>query len=161
MDEHKACRGFIEVKPGDVVEVLNKQRCKTIRKTWKRQFAAHSQGMRLSQHLWHVFSHDGYPALSGDSAERAFLAEQVVHYVVMDDQMTTGLITDLRPDNLAYQNVHVFPVNLAWTMAFTHEDGYLGPYYARHQKYQQLSAENAAHLKKQAQIRQARENGWL
>jgi hypothetical protein len=161
MSEHSRNRGFMQVKPGGVVEVLNKQQCGCIRQTWKKQFATRGQGMRLSQHLWHVFSHEGYPALSGDTAERAYMAEQAVHYVVMDDQMTAGLITDLRPDNLVYQDVHVFPLNLAWTMAFTHEDGCLGPYFARHQNHHQLSAENASQLEKQAQIQQARENGWL
>ena len=32
----------------------------------------------------------------------------------------------------------VFPKNLAWSMAFTHENGWLGPYFSKHKNYDQL-----------------------
>lgn len=161
MNDLRKYRGFIEVTPGAVIDVLNKQQCEVIRLGWKKQYAPRAEGMRLSQNLWHVFSHGGFPSVNGLAADDAYQSELSDKYVVMDDQMTAGLVTDQRPDNLAYHDVHVFPLNLAWTMAFTHEDGNLGPYFARHEKYEALSAENAAQLEKQQQIRRARENGWL
>jgi hypothetical protein len=37
---------------------------------------------------------------------------------------------------------HVFPKNFAWSMAFTHEDGWIGPKFFKHVKYEQLQKQN-------------------
>jgi hypothetical protein len=49
---------------------------------------------------------------------------------------------------------------MAWTMAFTHEDGWLGPYFARHASYQNLNAENLAMIRKAKKAEEARLKGW-
>jgi hypothetical protein len=45
-------------------------------------------------------------------------------------------------------------------MAFTHEDGWLGPYFARHASYQGLNAENLAKILKAKKAEEARLKGW-
>lgn len=59
----------------------------------------------------------------------------------------------------------VFPANLAWTMAFTHEDGWLGPYFAKHPDYSKLIAQEAElhsiRQRKNREIKRAKQNGWL
>jgi len=50
---------------------------------------------------------------------------------------------------------------MAWTMAFTHEDGWLGPYFAKHSQYSKLNQENIDQIAKAQAIEQARQKGWL
>jgi len=50
---------------------------------------------------------------------------------------------------------------MAWTMAFTHEEGWLGPYFAYHPKYKSLNVENEKKIEKEQQKEDAREKGWL
>jgi len=44
--------------------------------------------------------------------------------------------------NPKLSDFHVFPKNLAWSIAFTHEDGWIGPKFFRHSKYSQLNKIN-------------------
>ena len=82
-------------------------------------------------------------------------------YILLPNDGEPAMLTDLRPDNLTGQDVYVFPENMAWTMAFTHEDGLLGPYFAQHPRYAALQKDNEKGLKKQQDIAFAREQGWL
>lgn len=59
-----------------------------------------------------------------------------------------AIFTDLRPTNLNYHDVYVFPQNIAWTMTFTHKEGWLGPYFAKHAIYSALEKENETHRNK-------------
>ena len=45
-------------------------------------------------------------------------------------------------------------------MAFTHEAGWLGPYFARHRDFATLDAENQAKLRKVQERAEARAKGW-
>jgi hypothetical protein len=99
--------------------------------------------------LWHVFSAGDYSCLRGDAAREAYGHHLAPEYVVLWTSRA-GLITDLppRPESQAGFDFYVFPPNLAWTMAFTHEDGDpsgpSGPYFARHPDYERLNEENRA-----------------
>lgn len=44
--------------------------------------------------------------------------------------------------NPKLSDFHVFPKNLAWSMAFTHEDGWIGPKFFKHTEYQALNKQN-------------------
>lgn len=46
-------------------------------------------------------------------------------------------------------------------MVITHEDGWLGPYFARHALFKELNAENLTKLQKNCQVELARQWGWL
>lgn len=56
---------------------------------------------------------------------------------------------------------YVFPSNLAWTMAFTHEDGWLGPYFARHRNFTELNKANLEKIRKLHQAEAAHLKGWV
>lgn len=45
-------------------------------------------------------------------------------------------------------------------MAFTHEQGWLGPYFAKHPDYARLDAANRARIRKREDAARARERGW-
>ena len=45
-------------------------------------------------------------------------------------------------------------------MAFTHENGWLGPYFAKHPDYTQLEVENEKYREKLEQIAEAKRRGW-
>lgn len=44
--------------------------------------------------------------------------------------------------------------------AFTHEDGWLDPYFAKHQQWENLELENKFKLKKLRQKELAKQKGW-
>ena len=44
--------------------------------------------------------------------------------------------------NPKLSDFHVFPKNLAWSTAFTHEDGWIGPKFFRHSQYSLLNRAN-------------------
>lgn len=70
------------------------------------------------------------------------------------------ITTNQRPENCSLADYYVFPPNLAWTMAFTHEDGWLGPYFARHRDFEALDRENDARVRKEREAEAARLKGW-
>jgi hypothetical protein len=63
-------------------------------------------------------------------------------------------------ENVGSATTLIFPQNLAWTMAFTHEDGWIGPFFARNPRFQSLNAENLAKIRKARDADQARQKGW-
>jgi len=81
-------------------------------------------------------------------------------YVVLSNDRQVVFITDQRPETCSLTDYYVFPPNLAWTMAFTHEDGWLGPYFARHRNFEALDRENAARVRKEREAQAAKLRGW-
>jgi hypothetical protein len=45
-------------------------------------------------------------------------------------------------------------------MAFTHEDGWLGPYFARHERFSELNRDNEMKIRKACEAEAARLKGW-
>lgn len=72
-----------------------------------------------------------------------------------------GFVTDQRPTRVDWADCVVFPPNMAWTMAFTHEDGWIGPIFARHPQWEPLNAANLSQIRKRQEVEMARRNGWL
>jgi hypothetical protein len=54
----------------------------------------------------------------------------------------------------------VCPLNWAWTMAFTHEDDDLGPYFAIHRDYDRLQASNVKGMRQRREAELAKQRGW-
>jgi hypothetical protein len=81
-------------------------------------------------------------------------------YIILSNERDTGYETPVLPQSCHLSNYLVFPPNMAWTMAFTHEDGWLGPYFACHQDHAALDAANHAALLKARQFAEARSKGW-
>jgi hypothetical protein len=71
-----------------------------------------------------------------------------------------GVITNLRPTTASIGDYLVCPLNWAWTMAFTHEDDSLGPYFAVHRDYDRLQASNVKAMRKRREAEVAKQRGW-
>jgi hypothetical protein len=116
-------------------------------KTWREAFAIglfRAKG-RWKYHGfdWHVFSFEYARAFHGERAVVAYAAEETTGkeeparpgaIVVCPEgrdlaavQIVGGSLPDFRPE---YADVLVWPDDLAWTMALTHERS-LGPYFCR------------------------------
>lgn len=99
-------------------------------------------------------------ALDGVEARAAYALQRAPAYVVLDNNRKDAVLTDFLPTTAVPEDWLVFPMNLAWTMAFTHEEGWMGPYFAKHPDHERLNAENLARIHKQEAVALARKNGW-
>lgn len=148
------------VKPGDVTHQCSAEEVTQIVSRWLAVFGQNTVTVRSEQFLWHIFSSGSYPSEEKQAA-RASYEKQLAHeYVVLSNDRRTAFTTNQRPESCAWSDYYVFPPNLAWTMAFTHEEGWLGPYFARHHQFEALNRENAARVRKAHAAAAARLKGW-
>lgn len=158
-------KGLIEIEIGSVLRVCSAAESKNIERRWIQVFGKNHLGLNTRSFKWHLFSGGGYPAEDANQAQRAYDAHLAVTYLVMPNDGGPVLMTDQRPTNLNFEDAYVFPKNLAWTMAFTHEEDWLGPYFAKHRNYAALERVNFAAVRrqtgKQEQMRIAKERGWM
>ena len=165
-------RGAPRVEPGRIVQEYGRAEALALSESWYAVYGRHGTGDGSRRMLWHVFSFDAYPSLEGGPADEAYAACVAPEYVVLSNDRDLAFVTDQRPTAIALRDAYVFPRNLAWTMAFTHEDGWMGPYFARHPDHARLDAANReavarraaqarATAQKQAEIEAARRKGWL
>ena len=156
---------FIEITPGSVLKIFNIVESREIEKKWMSIYCKNKQGFNTKAFKWHIFSGCGYPSTESDAAQKCYESHIAEKYVVMSNDGTSALLTDERPENCNYSDVYVFPENMAWTMAFTHEEGWLGPYFAKHMNYSKLEKENERKKEKNAeklrQIEVAKSKGWM
>ncbi|KQZ28192.1 DUF4275 family protein [Duganella sp. Root1480D1] len=115
------------VAPGSVLRQLTKAEASRLAEDWLAVFGKMAQGVNTKAYLWHAFSADCYPAISGDEAVGQYRQQAGVEFVVLSNDRKQAFVTDLLPESSSLSDFYVFPSNLAWTMAFTHEDGWLGP----------------------------------
>jgi hypothetical protein len=148
------------VQPGTVVRENSAVETKALVARWLEAFGENRQGVNAKDFMWHIFSSARYPSLSGNNAIAEYAKQMAPEYVVLSNDRKTSFVTDLLPSTADMSDWYVFPGNLAWTMTFTHEDGWLGPYFARHRNFDKLNEANLAQLRKRAQAGAARANGW-
>ncbi len=151
---------FIELDPGKILSIFDKAETRSIEEKWLKIFCKNKVGLSTKRYKWHIFCGEGYPSLEGDDAQKQYESHFAEKYIVMSNYKDNALLTDKRPSNLNYDDVYVFPENYAWTMAFTHEEGWMGPYFAKHKNYPVLEKENQKRLVKLRQIQNARKQGW-
>jgi hypothetical protein len=85
---------------------------------------------------WHVFSYNHARALAQAKAWFAYatVSPPARYFVCPHDEalpafeIVEASLPDFRNSGL---DIYVWPEGLTWTMAFTHEDGWLGPYFSR------------------------------
>ena len=82
-------------------------------------------------------------------------------YIVLSNSNELAIETKKLPVNCNLSDYYVFPKNLAWTMAFTHEEGWYGPYFAKHPEYDLLTERNLMRIQKNKEMQMAKENGWI
>ena len=106
---------------------------------WRVVFAAglHAATGRWKQHFeWDIFCAGYARALNGEKAAVAYAAERPAAVIVCPEseelpavRLHGGGLPDFREE---VDDVSVWPLDLAWTMAFTHEESIgLGPYFSR------------------------------
>lgn len=151
----------MEVGPGKVIRRLSREETETLRQQWLSTFCKRKQGVNTNAYLWHIFSYGRFEALSGSEAERAYAQQLAPEYIVLSNYHELAVETHTRPKECSVSDYYVFPRNMAWTMAFTHEDGWLGPYFAEHPNQEALKRENERKMQKQREITNAKKRGWM
>lgn len=148
------------VAPGRVLRTFSEAEANQLADAWLAVFGKHRQGVNTKAYLWHVFSAATYPSDAGVEALACYRDQVGPEFVVLSNDRKLAFATDILPKSSSLDDFYVFPPNFAWTMAFTHEDGYLGPYFARHPDFAELDDENRSKLAKQRQAEEARQKGW-
>ena len=149
-----------EVAPGKILYRLSESEVAANVERWMACFGKNSEGIHIDQFMWHVFSNRRFPSVSRAAALEQYPQHEAHEYVVLSNDRDEAFTTDIRPMECSLSDWLVFPANLAWTMAFTHEDESLGPYFALHPRFSVLDAENRGRIKKAREAERARQKGW-
>jgi hypothetical protein len=148
-----------EIQPGEVLSRFAQEEVASVADAWMKVFAR-EPAPHMNDYMWHVFSYGAFPSENLQAALDAYAEVTCSEYVVLSNDGDQALITDLKPTSCSLSDYCVFPKNLAWTMFFTHEDGWLGPYFAKHPQFQQLNAENLKRIEKTQQAAEAKRKGY-
>jgi hypothetical protein len=127
---------------------------------WLAAFGQRRHGVNAKDFLWHIFSAGRHPSVDADEARAAYMQHEATRYVVLSNDQHSVFLLDRKPVDWPEPDYNVFPENLAWTMAFTHEEGWLGPYFSKHADYEWLEPANRQGLEKRRQVEAARARGW-
>lgn len=154
----------LEVRPGRIIRRCTEQEARQLVGEWIDVYARNAGGANIEAFLWHTFSSGAFPAVCKREAELHYAAQVASEIVVLSNDRASALLTDSLPTQCSVSDYLVFPRNLAWSMAFTHEDGWLGPYFARHARYDSLVAENIRRSRemqrKAREAERAKREGW-
>ena len=148
------------IRPGAVIRQYAEAEAQALATEWLAVFGANAHTVNTNAFLWHVFSADCYPNISGAAAIDAYQQQSGVEFVVLSNDRTVAFVTDTLPESSSLSDYYVFPPNMAWTMCFTHEDGLDGPYFARHPKWEQLDQINQSASQKSREKAAARRKGY-
>ncbi|MRR56816.1 MAG: DUF4275 family protein [Deltaproteobacteria bacterium] len=148
------------VTPGSIIRCFSEEDAGQLVADWLAVFGKNRHGTNTKAYLWHLFSGAGYPCVSGPEAVEEYQKQSGMEFIVLSNDRKVAFVTDLLPESSSLSDFYVFPPNLAWTMAFTHEDGWLGPYFALHRNFVELNAANQSKLRKAREAEAARQKGW-
>ncbi len=121
-------------------ELISLRRRREILSAWRHVYAAELHAIRGQWTWlgfdWHVFSHRYARAFAREEAWLTYESlSSPSRFIVCphDDRLPAfeiigGSLPDFRNSG---QDLYVWPDGLDWTMAFTHEDGWFGPYFSR------------------------------
>jgi hypothetical protein len=125
---------------GGQIEVIDKRERMRLIQAWRECYAAPLHSARgiwkLDNYEWHVFSFAYTRAINGLKAYVEYQRQVADVLIVCPEQaklpavrIVGGRLPDFRPVG---GDVYVWPHDLQWTMAFTHEESMgLGPYFSR------------------------------
>jgi len=145
----------MKVEPGAILREFSPVQTRELCQAWIESFGRNG-GVNTKAYLWHVFSYGTNACLSLRAASDEYEKQVAPSFIVMANDRRQA---NVRPVRSSVLDWFVFPPNFAWTMAFTHEDGWLGPYFAWHVDYERLNKENM--IRKNQRIEAARKKGWL
>ena len=159
---------FVEqfsLRPESILQTYTKTETQQWVERWRSVYASDKRAPGLAQYLWHTFSWAAYPSVSGEKAEKLYAAHRCSDVVVLSNDRKTAFRAAELPVCARVLDFYVFPPDLAWTMAFTHEDGWLGPYFAKHPDYAALiekaSQQRIAAERKAMELERAKQQGWI
>jgi hypothetical protein len=109
---------------------------------WRHVYAARLHATtgrwRWREYDWHVFSYQHARALSGAKAVPEYLRHAAPVLIIIPEESSSPDLPAIRLSGArlprfegAGLDVLVWPEDLTWTMAFTHEEGCFGPYFSR------------------------------
>ncbi len=150
-----------DVAAEEVLQIYSKAEAKEWARGWRQVFTGKQAAPGMSQYLWHTFSWESYPSVSGEEAEVLYESHRETEVIVLSNGRGAAMRVKSGPRADRYIDFYVFPPDFAWTMAFTHEDGWLGPYFAKHPNYPVMAKEAALRMQKNKEMERARKKGWL
>ncbi len=137
------------MKMGAEVEEVHRRDCAEYFKRWTKTFCRNvkrEKGTYRYRGLhWHAFSYFLEPHIEREAAIEHYAQEKESSLLVIPEEWKgrSGLrihgipspdLTEFRHD------LYVFPESMDWTMVFTHEVGYCGPYFTRREWCEDRSA---------------------
>jgi hypothetical protein len=155
----------LEVGPGRILRRFTEQEARQLLNEWIDVYAKNAQGANIEAFLWHTFSAGAFPSVCKREAELLYAEQVASEIVVLSNDRVSALLTDSLPTRCNVSDYLVFPKSFAWSMAFTHEGGWLGPYFAKHARYDALVAGDAGRSRdmqrKALEAERAKREGWL
>ena len=153
------------IEPVEMLKSFNANDAQLFADKWLSAFGLNRLGANTNSYMWHVFSGGNFPSISGQEALDAYKTHEAAEYIVLSNDRTAAISTITKPDKCNASDYYIFPENLAWTLAMTHENGWLGPYFAFHKDYKLLNqtnvSNNQARLLKLKELAIAQSKGWV
>lgn len=153
------------LQPMSILQAFSKAESLEWAECWRGVYASGKRASGMSRFLWHTFSEGMYPSASGEAAKELYLAHDFSDVIVFSNDRKTAFRMASLPVADRVIDFYVFPPDLAWTMAFTHEDGWLGPYFAKHPNYEALVAkakqQRVVNDRKLKELERAKQQGWI
>jgi hypothetical protein len=116
---------------------LDPQESRDVDRRWLDGFAWRVQqekGVSIyGGYRWHGFSYHLQPCLEGGPALEAYLRQDNTSFYVFTESMDYCALchSETYPDlSTLRQDIYVAHRNMKWTMAFTHEQPHIGPFFA-------------------------------
>jgi len=82
---------------------------------------------------WHGFSYRIQPCMEGSQALEEYLNQGQSSFYIFNEELTFCVLCQSQayPDlSELHEDLYITHHNMKWTMAFTHEQPYCGPYFA-------------------------------
>ncbi len=127
-------------RDGFEVEALDPTEARNRFASWCEAFLqpvkARTGSYRYRGYHWHAFSYEFVPARRGEAAFEEYRRCASLPLLIVPESWSEGRPLwchgPRRPDLSSLRmDAYVFPASLEWTMAFTHEQPGLGPYFTR------------------------------
>ncbi len=118
-------------------DVLDRKEIGNLQANWESVYASgvsnsEKRECRMDQHPWHLFSFEIVPHLEGDEAQIKYGRKKDEDLLIFDlfEKCAVKCKTNDKPDlGSVKSDIYVCPDDYRWTMVFTHETGWCGPYY--------------------------------
>lgn len=120
-------------------ELLPKEEVHALQHQWRRVFAPRVRQLTGEDVYlgfdWHAFSYSLVHSVDGDEARQAYQRESCTDFYVlphMDEGKGYKCQSSTLPQfSRKSIDVYICPLDLKWTMVYTHEDDWCGPYFTR------------------------------